>query len=999
MKTSRRLCAAGLCLILASLPILSAIIAEDAPPTYIPPSAGPITLSFESVEQTLYFNGNNRQYIVWPLEMTSDVSAYGTVSWELTRESGDALTMYLTDQTQTACSLRYRDIISAGSVRYTLTCRVGHYAKAVPIRIEVSAATVPDTMLALQQVYNAAAGERIAIPRPDLLPLGTDLPASAFAFELIIPGGPAGGLTRPETSDDMQICVFDLPGYYHGSIWMHNASNISFRHNLLFVITDAAGAVPGSPLSLLPAALEETVYLGGTAEGFRLGRCDLQDARYSLGAPVWTITPEVGDALRAEIGSQTEERCEVILAGMAHEGDAAFSVHCAVGAFSASVPALFHVSAASVPGSMVVSANVYRAAAGETISVSRPELLPAGTALATDAFDFMVAMDPSVLSASLVSKEAGAIGLRFSQPGYYQGKIIMREGNIAFFDDVLFIISGADGAVPGSPLQLDKNLIEATVYLAGNVENAVIAQARLLSGLDRDLWQLPSAYFGEPVWSLSDLSGDAMRLSVQSGPPDECRLIAASLAHTGDVSGTLWCDSGGFSVSIPVLIHVADAAVPLRMETADLYTAMVDEQIPIPCPDLLPEGAVPSENYFTPGLSGDAAFESAASWQATKEGGIALSFSAPGMYTATLSMSHSNIRVTRDVRFNIAPAPVFMLDSVTLSARSIALGGSVTATALAYGAAGDTFYAFRAYRDGRATGIHQGFGPENSFIFTPEEAGLYTIQAAAWDGRSLVSAFSESIAAGNEPALEVQVSGSGFMTGEVIQARANAAGGSGEYSYAFQVFKGAAALEDPAMRQGFSPADTFSFTPALPGLYTIRVTLDDGIIRILRDSSPITVITPLPVVTLTPTPTRTLRPVTVRPLTPVTPKPVTATPRLPEPITPQPVTAPPITLEPVRMATPLAILWPLTVSAQANTAYGATGQTISVKAQASGGTGSYGYSFQVYLNNAAIGSATAFSAKNAFSFTPAKPGDYKVLVKARDGVDKASVYTGNINIK
>ena len=132
---------------------------------------------------------------------------------------------------------------------------------------------------------------------------------------------------------------------------------------------------------------------------------------------------------------------------------------------------------------------------------------------------------------------------------------------------------------------------------------------------------------------------------------------------------------------------------------------------------------------------------------------------------------------------------------------------------------------------------------------------------------------------------------------------------------------------------------------------------------------------------------------------PVTAAPVTDPPIAPEPDQQQTITEPPVTLGPIQLITPVAILWPLAVSAQANTAYTATGQAVSVKAQASGGTGSYEYSFQVFKDGAVLGSTTPFSAKNAFSFTPAKPGNYQVLAIVRDGKNKASAYTGNINVK
>lgn len=47
----------------------------------------------------------------------------------------------------------------------------------------------------------------------------------------------------------------------------------------------------------------------------------------------------------------------------------------------------------------------------------------------------------------------------------------------------------------------------------------------------------------------------------------------------------------------------------------------------------------------------------------------------------------------------------------------------------------------------------------------------------------------------------------------------------------------------------------------------------------------------------------------------------------------------------------------------------------------------------------AIGSLTAFGSKNAFSFTPKQPGEYKALTKVRDGAEKASANTGDIHDK
>ena len=101
--------------------------------------------------------------------------------------------------------------------------------------------------------------------------------------------------------------------------------------------------------------------------------------------------------------------------------------------------------------------------------------------------------------------------------------------------------------------------------------------------------------------------------------------------------------------------------------------------------------------------------------------------------------------------------------------------------------------------------------------------------------------------------MEVRADRTRIMAGSPAVATAEARGGSGDYRYSFQVFWEGTAVPWPDMFRDFSPEPVFHFTPPMRGVWMVRVTLDDGFTRIVRDSPPIEVTLPV-VVTATPTP-------------------------------------------------------------------------------------------------------------------------------------------------
>ncbi|HSK69040.1 MAG TPA: hypothetical protein VLA21_07235 [Candidatus Limnocylindria bacterium] len=356
--------------------------------------------------------------------------------------------------------------------------------------------------------------------------------------------------------------------------------------------------------------------------------------------------------------------------------------------------------------------------------------------------------------------------------------------------------------------------------------------------------------------------------------------------------------------------------------------------------------------------------------------------------------------------------------------RRVMPGDTVTWTAQATGGHGES-YRFWLFRDGELVD-ERAAGPSAAFSAVLDREGAYTACCVVSDALGSVPVAAADVHAGYYMLMRAVMLGilpnrDRAPVGTRITWIVLVAGGTGDRTYGYTLLKDGAAVGS------FSGAENaFTYVLDAPGHYRLRVRVEDGsgtaeneggdvyispqyqgmyggpaVYRFLTRPPQTPAPTPRPTgekrtATPAPTPRPTSKPTPTPPPTPrMTRTPVpTFTPA--PPVTPLPP-LPPRTTRPPALTTPT--LRPLTAAAKADTAYGEVRRPFTVKASATGGTGKYEYAFRVYLEGAAIGAATPYGDSDTFAYTPLKPGNYKVLALVRDGMSKASAWTGTIHIK
>jgi len=355
------------------------------------------------------------------------------------------------------------------------------------------------------------------------------------------------------------------------------------------------------------------------------------------------------------------------------------------------------------------------------------------------------------------------------------------------------------------------------------------------------------------------------------------------------------------------------------------------------------------------------------------------------------------------------------------------IGGTVTWMATTIGGR-DVLYDFSLYRDGEL--YESGwYSPSNVYSARLGAQGAYTAVCHIIDHLDRLSLSSGDVHAGNYVLMPIGIRGvfadrEQAGPGTEITWTVLPSGGSGDKSYAFELYKGEAfvfSLSDV-------PENTFSYTLDEVGSYRVRARVSDargsaqaegGQVEIRQELHGMFLennLFDLVHATRTPAPPELRGEGRVTPAaaesTPVpqivTRKPQKITPK-PEPVTqaPDPIEIPEYYHE-VTPAPALGIVdivdlgtmvSPLAVNVKASVSDANVGMPVKATATARGGTGNYLYSFLLYKDGDAFGSSTVYSPGSTYGFVPAQPGVYKVRVIVKDGENKASDFTGNVKVK
>ena len=274
-------------------------------------------------------------------------------------------------------------------------------------------------------------------------------------------------------------------------------------------------------------------------------------------------------------------------------------------------------------------------------------------------------------------------------------------------------------------------------------------------------------------------------------------------------------------------------------------------------------------------------------------------------------------------------APVSVVDSaepfvygVTASVTSAKVGESITWTASGSGT-GVLKYCFYVFRDGKIA-ERGAYGTAKTYTYTPAAAGTHTVKVYVKDSAGKVATKEDAAPVTVTPSATPFVTGvtvnrTTASVGQSVTWTAAAAGGSGPLKFCFYVFRNGKVAE----RGSYGTAKTYTYTPAAPGTYTVRVYVKDSsnAVSAKDNAAPVTV-------------------------------------------TPSPV--------------------PVILGVTANKTASGVGQPITWTAVATGGSGTLKYCFYVFKDGK-IAERGSYGTSKIYTYTPAAPGTYTVRVYVKDG--------------
>ena len=442
-------------------------------------SANPIHFIQTELEEVLYLNGNYRVGGV-SASLDQDISGLGTPVWTLSPVNGSSVeNLRISRAEGHYCNVLF-DIVNAGDTSSVLTCTLGEFSASIPIMIRVIGGPVPTSIFFEKTLFEAAAGETITFPHPQIHPADTSLTPDMFTLHI---SGDWESRNLGSLSTDGMTCtvVIDEPGYYSAYVWMDYA-NISLRKTLAFVIRDADGNLPEeSPISFVEnykyfagygpvrgdawtesqeaiyifkdKRIEATLHMNSRDENFITVFAGEPGKLSAFGDVVWSITNIVGSAATPRIIGSNDWQCSISFDPLLTTGDVSFTLTCTVGAFSSSVEVVAHIVDFTRPTSMQLRKTQYQARINEDVKIYRPTLLPLGTELDETAFFFnIIGADAAFYEGDLgmtwPDDNQYVQELSFSYPGYYTAKAIMSCDNIYLTQDIFFSIADADGKLP-----------------------------------------------------------------------------------------------------------------------------------------------------------------------------------------------------------------------------------------------------------------------------------------------------------------------------------------------------------------------------------------------------------------------------------------------------------------------------------------------------------------------------------------------------------------------
>ncbi|MDI9520985.1 MAG: X2-like carbohydrate binding domain-containing protein [Bacillota bacterium] len=598
----------------------------------------PFDFSQESIEETRYINSwNNFSYTM--IFQRADVSAYGIGTWSLSNVTGDAIESLRIDGTNPEwCHVEIGNAVAVGVTTATITYTAGEISQDIPVKITVSDAAVP-TDLDMPSRFQSSINETLIIQRPGLLPADTGFDAADFSFVLYY----IDGADITWLDNDTYEVSFNQAGYLHGTVGM-NLSGLYIQKRFVIEVADASGNVPGTPFNFSQESIEETIYLksGNNYSYYRSINQWADVSAYGVGA--WSLSDVTGGAIESlGISNSDSTWCELRIGKAVAPGITRATLTYTVGELSQNIPVKITVSDAAVPTSLDMP-SVFQSSINETINIARPGLLPANTGFNPDDFSSYLYVD----GADTRQLEDGSYDVTFYQAGYLQGRASMYYSGIYLEKNFVVEVKDASGTVPGTPIEFEEELLETTVLYTGQTVSGYLSANLKLN---------PSAY-GTPVYTVDNVAGASasdFKIDETWGSGQHVS-IRFKVNGFGDTTARLVCTVGGHTASVPILIHVPDIKLPTGIDMPSVFEGVVNEEIWVDRPDLLPIDQELDRFDFDfdiivftedgmgeyPGVMND------------DGSALVFTFSEPGYHSAEVSMRYSNLYFYKNITFVVA---------------------------------------------------------------------------------------------------------------------------------------------------------------------------------------------------------------------------------------------------------------------------------------------------------------------------------------------------------
>ncbi len=524
----------------------------------------------------------------------------------------------------------FQEALAAGITTATLTTEVGDFTASTQIRIEVLDVPVPTDLTGVPALVNGSVNTPILVARPGLSPADTGLSENEFEFDLYAYPGEV-----TNQGNDKQV-IFREPGYHHVQLAM-SYRNINLQKSITFAIADESGVVPGELIKLTRDRLENQVYLSGSTN-LSASSVQVYGDLSAFGTGSWSLTDIAGDAVSGlKIGYQSDDYCALQIDSIHSVGQTTATLTFTVGEFSKVIPVVITVIDAPVPTELTNVPSLVNGQVNTPILVARPGVSPADTGIKEEDFEF------SFYSyAGDVSHLGADYEVVFSEPGYHKGTLMMHYHNILLEKLVMFAIADENGQVPGDLIDFGMDSYQRTHYLKGHEHSNYfsIYQRNNLTA------------FGEGTWTLSGLSGDAIKtLTMGSQTPDYVDLYFNGPFKAGVSTATLTYTVGEYSKALPITITISDEALPTRLDMPTVYQATVGNTLHIPRPGLLPKGSSLDnvDYHINIWADGDVSVTESG-------GGYDITFNQAGYLTGMADMSYANFSIRQNLVFEVKDA-------------------------------------------------------------------------------------------------------------------------------------------------------------------------------------------------------------------------------------------------------------------------------------------------------------------------------------------------------